>query len=262
MRAKFVRTYNVALFIDAIGRVEGRFVPERAICLVAGDAGFGKSRTALWWALQHQAALISVSPMATPGWVLRDLVRELGGAPGRTVEDVKLQAIGLLAADPRPIVVDEVENALDRGGAALDALRTIADTCEVPLVLVGRERTPEKLQHHKQIWRRIGGRALFHPISLADVAQLASEIAEAAIEDEVIEAIHANSEGRICQALNGIAVAERAAIAAGRPARLADIDLAMLVHPCARGGARVLGLPRSKRSSSNGARATSAGAAS
>ena len=247
MRAKFVRTYNVGLFMDAIERVKGRFVAEHAICLVAGDAGFGKSRAALWWALQHQAALISVSPMATPGWLLRDLVRELGGAPRRTVEDVKLQATGLLAADPRPIVVDEVENALDRGAAALDGLRTIADTCEVPLVLVGRERTPEKLQHYKQIWRRIGGRAIFRAISLADVAKLAAELAEAAIEDEVIEAIHANAEGRISQALAGIAHAERVAIKAGRPATIADFDMTDFAHPCARRGVESIAAARRRR---------------
>jgi hypothetical protein len=247
MKAIFVHTANVVLFKNAIGAMEGRYAPERGICVIHGEAGFGKSRTALWWSVQNRAAMISVFPLAAPGWVLRDLVRELGGAPKRSVEDVKLQAVGLLAADPRAIVVDEVENALHHGAGALDALRAVADICEVPLVLVGREGTLDKLHHHKQIWRRIGGKAELKPVSLADVHLLARELAEAEIGDDVIEAVHAHCGGLICAALTGIAIAEKAARKAGRAATLADIDATELMHPWDRARANVTGLAAARR---------------
>ncbi len=244
MRPKFVETSNVGRFLRATRQVEARAVSEHAICVVAGEAGHGKSRTALWWALQNRAVLISVSPLATPAWVLRDLVRELGDAPKRSSEEVKLQAVGLLAADPRPIVVDEVEHALDRGAVALDALREIADICELPLVLVGREATAEKLRRHRQIWRRIGGVAQFQPISLGDVRLLADELAEAAIGDDVVAEIHRASEGRICTTISGIAAAETVGRKTGKTVALADVDARTLGHPWAVRDARVIGMTR------------------
>jgi hypothetical protein len=247
MRNNFVRTSNVQRFEDAIARVEARSVPERGICVVSGQAGFGKSRAGLWWGLHHNAVMISVFPLATPAWLLRDLVRELGESPRRSAEDVRLQAVAMLAANPRPVLVDEVEHALDRGAVALDALRSIADICEVPLILIGREGTLEKLNRHTQLRRRIGARTLFAPLSAGDIHLMAGELAEAEISAEVLAAIHANCEGRVCSALAAIAAAERAGIKAGRPARLADLDFTMLGHPWLATSPRVASLAAARR---------------
>lgn len=243
MRNKFVETANVGRFQRAIRAVTGRNVAEHVICVVTGQAGFGKSKTGLWWATQNRAVLISVSPLATPGWLLRDLVRELGDTPKRSSYDLKDQAMGLLAAEPRPIVIDEFEHSLHNGALALDAMREIADFCEVPLILLGREGTPEKLRRHRQIWRRIGGVAEFQPISAGDIRLLADQLAEVALSDNVVAEIHAGSEGRICTAIAGIAAAE----AAGKKnslakVELADVDVAALGHPWAKRDAKVVGL--------------------
>jgi DNA transposition AAA+ family ATPase len=250
MKTQFVETSNVSRFLAAIRQVESRAVAEKQIVVVTGEAGFGKSRTALWWGVHNSAVMISVFPLASPVWVLRDLVRELGDAPKRSAEDVKLQVVGLLAAEPRPIVVDEVEHALERGAVALDALRVIADLCEVPFVLVGREGTREKLRRHKQIWRRLSPPCEFKALTLGDVRDLAAALAEAEIGDEVIAAIHANCEGRICTALAGIAAADKAAARSGRPARLADIDRTELAHPWVRGEVTGLAAERRRRAAS------------
>lgn len=267
MRAKFLLTSNVGRFVKAARQVEARAVPEHAIMVVAGEAGLGKSRTGLWWALQQGAVITRVSPLASPAWVLRDLVRELGDTPKRSAEQLKLQACGLLVAQPRPIVVDEVEHALDRGALALDALREISDLCEVPLILIGREATAEKLRRHRQIWRRIGAVAQFQPVSLADVRAAADELAEVAVGDDVVAAIHAACEGRICTAIAGIAAAEKAGRALDRPVTLADVDARALGHPWAGRDARVVGLARRKPAQAGspgqaqGAKTVAAGAA-
>lgn len=247
MRLKFVETENVGRFLAAVGKVEARAVTEHEIVVLAGEAGFGKSRTALWWGLRNRAVMISVFPLASPTWVLRDLVREIGDSPRRSAEDVKMQAVAALVSDPRPIVVDECEHALERGAVALDALRVIADLAEVPLVLVGREGTREKLRRHKQIWRRLGAPCEFKPLTLRDVRLIADELAEAPIGDEVVGAIHANCEGRICTAIAGIAAAEKAALRAGRAATLADVDKTTLAHPWVRGEVKVAALSDARR---------------
>lgn len=243
MRNKFVETANVGRFQRAVRAVSGRAVSEHVICVVTGQAGFGKSRTGLWWSAQARAVLMSVSPLATPSWLLRDLVRELGDTPKRSSYDLKDQAMGLLAAEPRPIVIDEFEHALHGGAVALDAMREIADFCEVPLILLGREGTPEKLRRHRQIWRRIGGVAEFQAISVGDIRLLADQLAEVPISDNVVAEIHAGCEGRICTAIAGIATAEAAGKKGGlERVELSDVDATALGHPWAKRDAKVIGL--------------------
>lgn len=258
MRNRFAFTSNVVRFTKAVRAIETRAVPEAGIMVVAGESGLGKSRVGLWWALQHQAAHIECFTQVTPTSALRDLVHELGDTnPKRSAEALKMQAVGLLAPNPRPIVVDEVEHALARDAGALDALRQIADLCEVPLILIGREGTAEKLRRHQQLWTRIGAVAQFEAVTLADVRLVADELAEVTIADDVVEAVHAACGGRIRTALGGVAAAEKAGRGLGRPVTLADIDAAgaraALGHPWAGRDARITSLKARRRAPQPGA---------
>ncbi|MFQ5776172.1 MAG: AAA family ATPase [Kiloniellaceae bacterium] len=230
---------NVKRFNGAIGRLNGRAVPEHALVGVTGEAGLGKSRTGMWWTVQNDAVMIRAHPNATPAWVLSDLVRELGLAPTRTTQALATQAIGALAADPRPVVIDEVEHALRSDALVLDTLRDVADLCEVPLVLIGREGTPEKLRRHRQIWRRIGAVAEFRPLDLEDAALLAAELVELDVPEAVLSEILRAAEGRVCGVLGGLAWAEARL---KRHGSLTAADFNGLGHPWARKDARVVGL--------------------
>ncbi len=211
MKRLFVQTSNVNRFLAAINDVEQRAAPEASITLVSGDAGFGKSRTSQWWALHNDAVFIRVKAACTPHWILTDLVKELGEqAPAYSCENLFGQALGVLAKNPRPLVIDEVEHTLKNDIRALEILRDLSDMAEVQLVLSGREFVLGTLKRHKQLYTRISGHAEFGPATLADVKLCVDKLCDVPVAPEVIEKIHHDCEGHIREVIKGIANVERA----------------------------------------------------
>lgn len=210
MHNRFVKTSNVSRFLAAIDAVEDRGAPEASICLVGGDAGYGKSRCGFWWALHNDAVFLRIKAAATPHWVLTDLVRELGEqAPAHTCEKLYGQAVGYLMKHARPIVVDEVEQAVKNDLRALEILRDISDFCEIPLILIGREYVRGKLKRHRQLHTRISGYVEFGPATAEDVRLCVEELCEVPVAEDVVARIHDESEGHIREIVKAIANVER-----------------------------------------------------
>lgn len=211
MLNNFVKTGNVDRFLDAIGATEDRGAREASLMLAEGDAGLGKSRTGAWWAAQHDAIHIRIKAAATPHWVLADIVRELGNtAPAHTCEKLFAQAVGILAKEPRPIVVDEVENALG-DIKVIETIRDLSDILDLTVVMIGREYVQGKLRRHRQIWTRIAAVAHFEPATSADVEKCCKELSEVEIAKDLQAEILRQSEGHIRQIVKAIANLERIA---------------------------------------------------
>ena len=202
MRAKFVRVGNVRRFEDAVAALNGRTATEKQIVVVAADPGFGKSRTLAWWTVKSNGVLLLAHRHMTPGHVLGDLLAELGKPVPHTRDKRWKTAIAELATRPRPIVVDEVEDALADSGEAVDELRKLADMVEVPLVLVGKAAVPGQIAQHPQIWRRVGAVCEFQPLDKVDVRDLLDELIGAHADDDLVEPLLDSYHGRIDNTLH------------------------------------------------------------
>lgn len=245
MKNRFVQVSNVGRLAEAVARLERRGAREKQIVVVAGEAGLGKSRTVTWWAVHNGAVMVTCKPTATPNWLLSDLVRELGLAPRQSTAQLFGQAVEALATDPAPVVVDEVEHAMGDDARPLDTLRSLADLVEVPLILVGREGTREKLQRQRQIWTRIGGVAEFVPLSVGDVRLCCDELVEGRVADEVVAEVHRQSEGRIREVMQAVAQVDGLARANGGTVSLDEIGAGRLCGHWRRGagaGGKVVAL--------------------
>lgn len=208
---KFVHTSNVKRFLLASASLNERGAPEASIMLLSGNAGFGKSRTGEWWAMQNDAIFLRLKAACTPHWLLTDLVKELGEqAPAHSCEKLYNQAAGVLAKDPRPIVLDEVEAGL-KNIKVLETVRDLSDLVEIPVIFVGREFVWADLARHPQFRTRIGARVEFGPCAKEDVRACFAALCEVAVDDAVIDAAFDQSEGHIREIVNAIANVERMA---------------------------------------------------
>lgn len=195
---------------SAVGAVEQRGAPEACFLLVGGNAGYGKTRTGDWWSVQQNAVSLRIKAASTPHWVLTDLVRELGEqVPARTSEQMFAQAAQSLGKNRRPIVLDEVENALKENIKVLETIRDISDLVEVPVVLIGREFVAGELKRHRQLWTRISAAAEFGPATLEDVTRCCTELCEVAVDEGVVKLIHEQSEGFMREIVKAIKNVER-----------------------------------------------------
>jgi hypothetical protein len=211
MRYKFADgVSNVERFEAGIQRIEGRGAAEACWMLVEGEAGYGKTETGKWWAVQHDAIQIRIKGAATYHWVLADVLRAVNRSiqPKRRCEALYDQVYRELAREQRPLVIDEVENIL-HDLKAIQAIKDLTDFLEIPVVLIARKFVAPKLRQREEIWSRIVTVVEFGPATLDDVRLICDELSEVPIDDEVVARIHRESEGRVREVLNAIAAAER-----------------------------------------------------
>lgn len=209
MKTKFVQTSNVSRFLTGVAVLEDRAAPEACFALIQGQAGLGKTRTAKWWAMQHNAVFLRIQESMTPTWLLRDLVNELGDqVPANRVEKLFQQVVGTMARSPRPIVIDEAERAI-KNISILENLRDLSDLMEMPVVLVGREYTLSRLKRHTQLYTRISSTVSFEKAKRDDVVLLANELCEVNVHDDVIDIIMKQADGYVREIMKALKNIER-----------------------------------------------------
>ncbi|MBF0215054.1 MAG: ATP-binding protein [Magnetococcales bacterium] len=209
MRNKLARTENVRRFLAGVGTLEERGAREASMLLVVGDPGYGKTEVVEWWADMVDAVYLCGRPMLTPKMVVGDLVRELGEQPDATYEKRLRQADRLLRVRQTPIILDEAQFYLTDRAAPLEAIRSLTDRYEVPLVLVSMDQIQEKISRFDQISSRVAVVVKMTPATVADVKVCCDTLSEVPIADDLAEEIHFHTNGRYREIINAIALAER-----------------------------------------------------
>jgi len=188
MRQVFARTQNVKNFISMMNNLINRPEGVPGMAIVYGEPGLGKSKTALWWAIQNDAVFIRGTNLMTGKWLLEELVEELGDIPQHWTSDLYRQCIKQLTENPRPIIVDEIDYLVnDR--KTIETLRDIHDKTNVPIVLVGMGLIDKKLMKHRHLYDRISGKVKFEPLSQKDIKNIFEQLCEVQISDCAIQHI-------------------------------------------------------------------------
>lgn len=208
MHKAFAQTANVKAFMSAVARANKRGAPEAGITLVTSEPGFGKSRTVKWWGEKHGAIYLRAKASWTPHWFLADLCAELGIEARHRTEQLFAQAIGaLMKRSETPLIVDEVEHCL-RDTKVIEQVRDVTDLVECPVVFVGMESVPFKLNRLPQISSRIAATVTFGPATEACVRAVCDTVCEVKVADDLIAEIHRQSGGRMREIMNAIAAVE------------------------------------------------------
>lgn len=158
---------NVASLSALIDRLRNRQPHLPGMGAFYGPSGYGKSFAAIYATNRWRAVTVQVKSVWTPKTLLEAVLTEMGVTPGPTVVRMLDQVSGQLAISDRPLIVDEADFLVKR--KMIEIVRDIHEGSAAPVILIGEEMLPQKLQ----AWERIHNRMLsFVPAERADLSDV------------------------------------------------------------------------------------------
>lgn len=206
---------NVALCTKALERAIGRQQHLPGIVEFHGPSGFGKTYAACYAMNEYNAVYIECKSTWNRKAILVAIARELGIAPAHTMYEITEQVSERLALSGRPLIVDEMDHIVDHG--AVEVIRDIYEGSQAPVLLIGEENLPRKLQK----WERFHGRVLdfvaAQPADADDARVLANfYCSKISLDDDLLTSLAEAANGSIRRICVNLALIEETALSAGK----------------------------------------------
>ncbi|KQZ14338.1 hypothetical protein ASD44_09830 [Mesorhizobium sp. Root554] len=167
------------------------------IGVFSGFSGYGKTMAAQYCWNRKGAIFVEVFDFWTRKKFCQALLAELGVVRTRgTIGDMMDEIISRLGDDPaRPVIIDEADKLVDKG--MIELVRDINKAAQVPVLLVGEELLPQKLEQYERVHNRVLEWVLAQPCDLDDARTLASFLyPKLNIGDELLDLIRHQTGGK------------------------------------------------------------------
>lgn len=163
---------NVAALVALVDRVKNRTFSLPGMAVFYGRSGDGKTTAAVYAGNKFQAITVQVKSVWTKKALCEAILLEMGLTPARTISAMVDQIAEYLAMTDKPLLIDEADHLVSR--KMIEVVRDIYEGSQAPVILIGEELLPQKLQE----WERVHGRILSWvptvPANLGDVDHLAA----------------------------------------------------------------------------------------
>jgi len=215
---------NVAALIALINRVKDRAYGLPGMACFYGFSGYGKSTAAIYATNRFDAVLVQCKSAWTKKNLCSAILTELGLPTKGNTADMVDRVSAALALRAMPLIIDEADHLVAR--RMIEIVRDIYEGSQVPVILIGEELLPQKLNE----WERVHGRMLdwvaAQPSDMSDLQHLAPIYApgvtiDAPLAAELLRRSHGSTR-RVC--VNLAQVHERAMIAGKSRMGLSDFD--------------------------------------
>jgi len=207
---------NVSALLTLVDRVQTRDYGLPGMATFYGPSGWGKSSAATYTENELDALHIEVQPLWQAKALLTGIAEEMELNPRRSTSASEIYDMvsKALAKAQRPLLIDEADR-LTRGDM-IEVVRGLYEASNVPVILIGEEGLPLKLQQ----WERVHGRMLTwvaaEAASLSDVAQLAKIYARGiTIDDALAEALLVGSKSSLRRVSTNLAEIKQLALREG-----------------------------------------------
>lgn len=188
---------NVASCLALVDQLVTRPAHLPSIGVFSGFSGYGKSMAAQYCWNRTGALFVEVFDFWTRKTFCQAVLAELGvHRPRGTIGDMMVEIIARLGDDPaRPIIIDEADKLVDKG--MIELVRDINKAAQVPVLLVGEELLPQKLEAHERVHNRVLDFVLAQPCDLADTKSLAAFLfPKLSITDELLDRVRMETGGK------------------------------------------------------------------
>jgi DNA transposition AAA+ family ATPase len=199
---------NVVAMVELILRVQNRTQGLPGMACYFGPSGLGKSTAAIYACNKFKAHLVQINSQCTRRYLVEQIMAELGlTAPRAMTIPRMVDAVSeYLGRTGEPLLIDEADTLVDRG--MIEIARDIYEGSGVPVILIGEEDLPKKLELHERIHGRMLDWVGAQPATMDDVQHLAPIYCrgltlDAPMLTAVLEASR-NSIRRICNNLDRV----------------------------------------------------------
>lgn len=190
---------NVAACLGLIKSLQNRNPLQPNLGVFAGFSGYGKSVAALYSQNKTGAAYVEVSDTWNRKKLMSSILTELGQyQPRGTLSDLEDEIIGRLARQPlRPLIIDEGDKLVDKN--LIELVRMIAKKSNVPVLLIGEENFPAKLERAGDRFRDLVLVMDYaKACDLEDTKTLARTFYPSiSMQDELLDEARRRAEGRV-----------------------------------------------------------------
>jgi len=189
---------NVAACLSLIRSLQNRKPLQQNLGFFVGFSGYGKSVAALFCQNKTGAAYVEISDTWNRGKLLRAILFELGVyRPKGTLSDLEDQVIEALARDPRrPLIIDEADFLVAH--RMIELVRIIAKKSGVPVLLIGEEMFPKKIEHDDRFRDLFLVHGFAQPCDLEDTRALARTFyPKLQIADDLLDQARIEGDGRV-----------------------------------------------------------------
>lgn len=161
---------NVSRLTTLIKRIETREYGLPGLGCIYGRAGRGKTTAAVYACNSLNACHIEAMPIGGVKGLLTMIVVELGLRPARTTDGLFMQAAEQLGRSNRPLIIDEADHILN--DRSIEIVRRLHDISAVPVILMGEEMLPQRLQRWERVHSRILSWVGMEEATIEDVGYL------------------------------------------------------------------------------------------
>lgn len=194
-RSGYAPLTNMRLALAALTQAQDAGEGSPRLCVLYGYSGFGKSVAGAYVASKFDAAYVECRSIETQRSFLEMVAAELGiSRCERTAPRLLQQIVDQLGADPRPLIIDEMDHIVTK--RFVDIIRDIHDATTVPILMIGEEALPAKLK----AWERFDNRVLVataaQPATADDARKLRDHYClRVAIADDLVDLIAERCKG-------------------------------------------------------------------
>lgn len=187
---------NMNILDDLIEKTKSRAKHLPGIVGFSGPSGFGKSTAASFAASSHQAYYVEIRSTWTKKAFLNSLLLSIGLTPAKIVNEMMDQVSEELANSQCPIILDEFDNAIDRG--LIEIVRDLYEQSKCPIIIIGEERLPLKLKKFERFHGRVMAWAQALPADLSDAHSLRQHyVKDIHFEDDLLEHLVGLANGSV-----------------------------------------------------------------
>ena len=188
---------NVSALMALIETLKDRPPGLPGLGVGSGHSGYGKTVAAQYCQNSYGATYIEMRHHWTAKGFCEALLIELGVArPKGTISRMMTEICNRIGDDPdRPLIIDEADKLVDRH--SIELVRDIYETTQAPVVLIGEELLPSKLEEYERVHNRVLDWVLFQPCDAEDTRALADLLCpKLYIGPPLLERIRTQTQGR------------------------------------------------------------------